>query len=125
GVVAMLAVLLVWWWGPRLEKHEKDIGLGLRLPIELGDRRSLGWLGAVVALFVDASIFASLVYSYFYLWTATEVWPPVGYRPLVETAAIASVLLLALAVPAAIVAHVGAARGAAGAAILGLLGAAL
>ncbi|MBN1240903.1 MAG: cytochrome c oxidase subunit I [Gammaproteobacteria bacterium] len=101
GAAALLAVLLAWWWAPAPEKPTKDAGRGLTLPIELGDRRSAGWLGAVVFLFVDLSIFLSLVYSYFYLWTAAELWPPLGSAPSVGAPVVTTALLLALSLPAA------------------------
>src|SRR5690606_26502956 len=126
GVAALLVLGLAWWWsGPALEKDEKDAGHGLRLPLELGDRHSPGWLGAVMMLLVDASIFASLVYSYFYLWTAADVWPPVGARPPFEGAAAAAALLLAALVPAGIAAAAGTARERGALAFCGLAAAAI
>src|SRR5690606_29894076 len=60
GIAALFLIALIWLWGPRQEKLEKDVGRGLRLPIELGDTRSTGWLGAVIFLLVDAAVFVSL-----------------------------------------------------------------
>jgi cytochrome c oxidase subunit I+III len=122
GIAALFVTVLVWWWeGAPLEKLEKNVGLGIRLPIELGDSRSTGWLGGIVFLFVDAAVFASLVYVYFYLWTASDLWPPVGFRPNAGTPEWGAVVLLAMLAPAAILAHVGIAAGRLLPAVAGLL----
>lgn len=106
GIAALVLFALIWLWGPKPEKVEKDVGHGLRLPIELGDTRSTGWLGAVIFLLVDATLFVSLVYAYFYLWTGTDVWPPVAFAPDIGAATIVTILLLAALLPAAVLAHV-------------------
>lgn len=122
GLAALALILLIWWWSPVPEKESKDAGRGLHLPIELGNKRSVGWLGTVMYLFVDASIFVSLIYSYFYLWTAADVWPPSGFASAaIGAPAAASAILIALTFPAAIIAYVGARRGAAVLAAAGLL----
>ena len=120
GGAALLVLLLLWWWAPAPEKPSKDAGRGLWLPIELGDRRSAGWLGAVAFLFVDASVFLSLVYSYFYLWTAADIWPPVGAAPSFDTPAAAAAVLAALSVPAAALVVSGVARSRGALAVPGL-----
>jgi cytochrome c oxidase subunit I+III len=105
---------------PLPEKDSKDIGKGLRLPIDIGDRTSAGWAGAIIFLLVDAAIFASLVYSYFYLWTVSPVWPPVGYRPVIDAPVLIGVVLLLASLPTAIVAHHGASSGQPRVALIGL-----
>jgi cytochrome c oxidase subunit I+III len=120
GAAAFLVILLVWLWEPLPEKPTKEVGKGLRLPIDIGDHTSSGWAGAIVFLLVDAAIFASLVYSYFYLWTVAEVWPPPGYRPILEVPALLGAALLLASLPAAVVAHHGASSGRPGVALIGL-----
>ncbi|HEX6313491.1 MAG TPA: cbb3-type cytochrome c oxidase subunit I [Gemmatimonadaceae bacterium] len=120
GAAAFLLILLVWLWEPLPEKLTKDVGKGLRLPIDIGDHTSSGWAGAVVFLLVDAAMFASLVYSYFYLWTVAEVWPPPGYRPLPDLPALVGAVLLLACLPAAVAAQHGASSGRPGLALTGL-----
>jgi cytochrome c oxidase subunit I+III len=42
--------------------------------------RSHGWWGVFVLLLVNGSIFASFVYSWFYLGYMADAWPPLGVR---------------------------------------------
>jgi cytochrome c oxidase subunit I+III len=120
GAAAFLLILLVWLWEPLPEKDSKDVGKGRRFPIDIGDQRSPAWVGAIVFLLVDAAIFASLVYSYFYLWTVAEVWPPPGYRPILEVPALVGAVLLLACLPAAVAAQRGASSGRPGLALTGL-----
>src|SRR5690606_12233902 len=53
--------------------------------------------GVVLFLLVDQSVFASLVYSYFYLWTAAAAWPPVSPVELGNAGLLTSALLVAAA----------------------------
>ncbi len=110
GAAVMFAILLVWWWLPPIEKPMKDAGRGLWLPIELGDRRSVGWLGAVTTLLVDASMFAALVYSYLYLWTASSQWPPLGAAPIFDLRAGVVAGLISASALAALIVQRGAQR---------------
>jgi cytochrome c oxidase subunit I+III len=125
GIAALLVIFAAWWWTPLPEKASKDAGRGLRLPIELGDSRSTGWLGAVMYLLVDASLFASIVYSYFYLWTSADAWPPAGMAPTIGAAATASIVLVFLAGAAALLSIGGARRASRPLAVAGLLAAAV
>jgi cytochrome c oxidase subunit I+III len=120
GAAAFLLLLAYWLWEPLPEKPEKEVGKGLRLPIDIGDHTSTGWAGAVVFLLVDAAMFVSLVYSYFYLWTVSEVWPPPGFRPLLGVPAVLAAVLLLGSLPAAVAAHRGASSGAPRPALIGL-----
>src|SRR5690606_20813519 len=76
----LLAILWRWAWttgdpgGPDTVEAEP----GLVLPTQGAARNAPGWWALVMSLLVDGSLFASLVFSYFYLWLGTEVWPPVG-----------------------------------------------
>jgi cytochrome c oxidase subunit I+III len=120
GAAAFLIILLVWLWDPLPEKESKEVGKGLCLPIDIGDQTSSGWAGTIVFLLVDAAMFASLVYSYFYLWTVAEVWPPPSYQPSLDLPALIAAVLLLACLAAAVVAHYGATSGASGVALIGL-----
>ena len=49
------------------------------LPVELQDRRAPAWWGVVFLIATEASLFAYLLFSYFYLGSiARGAWPPSG-----------------------------------------------
>jgi cytochrome c oxidase subunit I+III len=78
GVVA-LAAILRWLWetDPGAIRGPVDIGDGLHLPVYVSGRHSHSTWAMGVLLLVDATIFASLVFSWFYLWTQSQgPWPP-------------------------------------------------
>ena len=110
GIALLTVIALVWLWDRAPEKLEKDAGLGLRLPLALGDTRSAGWAGAVMFLLVDAALFVSLIYAYFYLWTSSSQWPPIGYAPDAGTPVLAVAALLLMLVPSAVLANIGTVR---------------
>ena len=97
GGAAFLAILGFWLWEAAPEATEKAVGNGLRLPIEAGGHRATGWLGAVLFVVVSSVIFTSLIYSFFYLWTSNDVWPPLGYRIALGVPEVAVGVLLAFA----------------------------
>jgi cytochrome c oxidase subunit I+III len=74
-----LACMLKWLWDsdPPSSRQLYPIGDGIRLPDYVTGKRSHSWWGVVVLLLVDGAIFASLVFSFFYLWTEPG-WPPAG-----------------------------------------------
>jgi cytochrome c oxidase subunit I+III len=130
GIAGLVVFVLIWLWNPKNEKLEKDAGGGLRLPIELGDTRSTGWLGAVVYLLVDATLFASFIYAYFYLWTATDVWPPTRFAPDFGAPAVAVAVMSIVMLPAALLANHATANGRAlptaiGLAVMAIVGGAI
>ncbi len=55
-----------------------DAGRGLVLPSQRAARNAPGWWALVISLLIDGSLFASLVFSYFYLWLNAPAWPPAG-----------------------------------------------
>lgn len=53
--------------------------------------RSHAWWAVVVLMLVDGTVFASLVFAYFYLWTVTlSGWPPSGVELPASGASIAA-----------------------------------
>src|SRR5690606_33046876 len=95
-VPPLLALLWRWAWttgdpgGPDAVEAEP----GLVLPTQGAARNAPGWWALVMSLLVDGSLFASLVFSYFYLWLGTEAWPPAGIGIAGWPAAIAALALL-------------------------------
>ncbi len=71
-VCAALAVAIVIWWlwtsTARVpEKPEKDVGLGLTLPIYASGPASVGWWAMWITMLADATAFASLIFGFAYL----------------------------------------------------------
>jgi cytochrome c oxidase subunit I+III len=82
GAALAVFCILRWLWegdpAPGPARHH--IGGGIELPDYMSGSRSHGWWGVVVLLLVDASIFASFVYSWFYLSFMADAWPPPGMK---------------------------------------------
>ncbi|HEY0845724.1 MAG TPA: cytochrome c oxidase subunit I [Noviherbaspirillum sp.] len=78
GAALTVAALLVWAW----QGHESgsdgpvDAGAGLLLPYHYTTRFSPEWWGTLITLLADATLFLSLVFAYFFLWTVSPAWPP-------------------------------------------------
>ena len=96
-----IAVLLRWTWttGDPGVPAEVDAGgegaQRLVLPTQSASRQSPGWWGTAMLLLVDGSLFASLVFAYFYLWLGAPEWPPAGQAvPALGPPALAMLLLL-------------------------------
>jgi cytochrome c oxidase subunit I+III len=78
---AVLAVvsILVWLWTGTAEipeKPEKDVSLGLTLPIYVSGPSSVGWWGMFITMMGILTAFISLVFGYFFYWTARPDFPP-------------------------------------------------
>lgn len=85
AVAGAVAVACVIWWlwtgtSPIPEKEQKDVGLGLTLPIYVSGRAAPGWWGMWVTMLGDATAFASLVFGFFFYWTSSPLaeFPPAG-----------------------------------------------
>jgi cytochrome c oxidase subunit I+III len=77
GVFAV-AMVVLWLWAtdPGPSHPPVDIGGGIKLPVYVTGPLSHSWWAMVVLILVSASIFASLVFAYFFLWTVSpEIWP--------------------------------------------------
>ncbi|MGH8733518.1 MAG: cbb3-type cytochrome c oxidase subunit I, partial [Burkholderiales bacterium] len=77
GAVAIIMTL--WWmWGsdPGPNHAPVDIGGGVTVPVYVTGPASHSWWAMVSLLLVAGMLFASLVFSYLYLWTVSpQVWP--------------------------------------------------
>ncbi len=85
-----LAIFILWAWSnARIpEADAVDAGKGMSLPAYVTGIHSHSWAGLSIGLVVDFAAFASLLFTYFYLWTAwPDSWPTepftTGWFPLV------------------------------------------
>jgi cytochrome c oxidase subunit I+III len=72
-------VFIYWLWtGTAIipEKEEKDVGLGLKLPIYASGPKSAGWWAMFITMLAVLTAFVSLVFGYFFYWTIHEDFPP-------------------------------------------------
>lgn len=79
-------VASVWWWlwtnGDDAAPLLIDAGAGaqsLRLPTQSAHPRGPGWWGMLIFLLINGSLYAALVFAYFYLWLVASEWPPPGH----------------------------------------------
>jgi heme/copper-type cytochrome/quinol oxidase subunit 3 len=72
-----------------------------RLPHHAEGPRSFGWWGMVWLIATEATLFAALIATYFFLrFRAGPVWPPDGIvKPTVELPLIMTVILLSSSIP--------------------------
>ena len=74
-----LGTILAWLWTGTAEipeKETKDVGLGLRLPLYVSGRDSVGWWAMFITMLGVFTAFVSLVFGYFFYWTLHENFPP-------------------------------------------------
>jgi cytochrome c oxidase subunit I+III len=79
SLVIALGVILYWLWtGTAIipEKTEKDVGLGLTLPLYASGSDSVGWWAMFITMMAMLSAFMSLVFGYFFFWTVRSDFPP-------------------------------------------------
>ena len=99
SAVAAVAVIWFWLWTgsaniPR--RAEKDVGLGVTLPLYVSGPASVGWWAMFITMLADLTAFASLVFGYFFYWTIHEDFPPTNATgPGVFWPSLAALLLLA------------------------------
>jgi cytochrome c oxidase subunit I+III len=80
GIVGLGAMLMWLWQSDRGATHAPvDIGGGIKLPVYASGPVSHSWWAMVVLMTVDATVFASLLFSYSYLTMAVaDACPPAG-----------------------------------------------
>ncbi|HYG81913.1 MAG TPA: cytochrome c oxidase subunit I, partial [Pyrinomonadaceae bacterium] len=92
---AATGVIVYWLWTGTAaipEKEEKDVGLGLRLPLYVSGPQSVGWWAMFITMLAVLTAFVSLVFGYFFFWTVHEDFPPTpspgpgGFWPTVAAA---------------------------------------
>jgi cytochrome c oxidase subunit I+III len=79
GVLALITIVYWLWTGTAEipEKPTKDVGLGLTLSIYVSGPASVGWWGMLITMLGVVTAFISLVFGYFFYWTARPDFPPV------------------------------------------------
>ncbi|MEC7793465.1 MAG: cytochrome c oxidase subunit I [Pseudomonadota bacterium] len=80
GAFAVVCILY-WLWTSTARPPEadaKDVGLGLTLPTFAAGPSSVGWWAMWITMLGDATAFASLVFGFFFYWTAQPDFPPDG-----------------------------------------------
>lgn len=77
-LLPLVALVGRWLWttGDPGGPSHVDVSPQLRLPTQVTARNAPGWWALLIALLIDGSLFASLVFSYFYLWLDAPAWPP-------------------------------------------------
>jgi cytochrome c oxidase subunit I+III len=81
SMVLATASILVWLWrGTAMipEKPEKDVGLGLTLPLYMSGPQSVGWWAMFITMVGDGTAFLSLIFAYFFYFTIHAEFPPAG-----------------------------------------------
>ena len=105
GIVG-IAAIIVWLWRDTAvipEKREKEVGMGVRLPLYVSGSDSVGWWAMLITMLADMSAFFSLIFGYFFFWTVHKDFPPPGmdgpgvFWPLVAAIAILAAWGLMLA----------------------------
>jgi len=94
-----IGAIMVWMWDtdPVPPKKKVDIGGGLVLPVGMTGPVSHSWWAMVSLLLVAGSIYAAMIFSYFYLWLVSpDVWPAASGQILPDLSwpAISALLLL-------------------------------
>ncbi|WP_438480210.1 cytochrome c oxidase subunit I [Oleiharenicola lentus] len=79
SAVASLAIICVWLWTGTARipnRAQKDVGLGLKLPLYQAGSGAVGWWAIFITMLADITAFVSLVFGYFFYWTIHEDFPP-------------------------------------------------
>jgi cytochrome c oxidase subunit I+III len=97
-------VVALWYWLSTTGDDDAPVcvdagvsgGQPLVLPTQSASPDSPGAWGTMILLLVDGSLYASLVFAYFYLWLLAPAWPPPGHElPGLALPALGVALLLA------------------------------
>ncbi|MWD27043.1 cytochrome c oxidase subunit I [Aquicoccus sp. SCR17] len=82
GAGALAVACIIWWlWRDTArppEVERKDVGLGLSLPTYASGPASVGWWAMWITMLGDATGFASVIFGFFFYWTARPDFPPEG-----------------------------------------------
>lgn len=90
--------ILYWLWTGTAEipeKPEKDVGIGLRLPLYASGTASVGWWAMFITMIGDSTAFASLIFGYFFYWTIQNDFTGGSVGPGMKWPLISAVLFVA------------------------------
>ncbi|MCF6370678.1 cytochrome c oxidase subunit I [Rhizobium halophilum] len=79
AMVLSLVSIIVWLWRGTAqipEVREKEVGLGLKLPLYESGPQSIGWWAMFITMLGDATAFMGLIFGYFYFFTIHVDFPP-------------------------------------------------
>jgi len=79
STVLALVTIIKWLWdgsGMIPEKEQKDVGLGVTLPLYTSGPTSSGWWGMLITMLADITAFMSIVFGFFFYWTLKQEFPP-------------------------------------------------
>ncbi len=108
GAAVALASILMWLWelDPAPSGKLFDVGGGLSLPDYMSGGSSHSWWAMVVLMLVDGSIFACLIFTFYYLWTVTlSGFPPESLDLPLAGSSVGAVLAWGIAAGAMMVAN--------------------
>ncbi|MES2563523.1 MAG: cbb3-type cytochrome c oxidase subunit I, partial [Pseudomonadota bacterium] len=97
GVLA-IAMLIRWLWetDPGPAYPPADIGGGIKVPVYLTGPISHSWWAMVILIFVSASMYLCLIFSYLFMWTVKPaVWHALTTLPSIGFPLVAATLLIA------------------------------
>jgi cytochrome c oxidase subunit I+III len=81
AICGLIALAAMWRWLWQTDRGPAyppvDVGGGITLPVYATGPSAHSWWAMVVLLLVCGTIFACLVFAYFFLWTIAPEWPPV------------------------------------------------
>jgi cytochrome c oxidase subunit I+III len=79
----VLSIGVIWYWlwtgtAEIPEKDNKDIGMGVTVPLYISGQHSVGWWAMFITMLAVFAAFMSLVFGYFFYWSLREDFPPAG-----------------------------------------------
>jgi heme/copper-type cytochrome/quinol oxidase subunit 3 len=83
----------------RARRARKEVIDVLELPSYAFGHRSIMWWATAGMIAIEATFFAFAAFTYFYVWTRTDVWPPASEPPYLFWGTLNLLVMLASLVP--------------------------